>query len=80
MLYDNHVQALDILNTEQATLNEGMASLQISSTDLLQWYAKEKEYIVTLGQELDKNIQAVAYVELLQKLAAAEYVSSYHLQ
>lgn len=49
MLYNNYVQALEILDTEQAALDEAMVSLQISEAD-----------------------QAVAYVELLQKLAAAE--------
>ena len=49
ILYNNYVQALEILDTEQAALDEAMVSLQISEAD-----------------------QVVAYVELLQKLAAAE--------
>lgn len=72
MLYNNYVQALEILDTEQAALDEAMVSLQISEADLLHWHAEEKQYLATLGREPDENLQAVAYVELLQKLAAAE--------
>lgn len=72
MQFNNYVQALDILETEQAALDEALVSLQVTEADLQQWHADEKEYFATLGQEPEENIHAVAYVELLQKLAAAE--------
>ena len=72
MLYNNYVQALEILDTKQAALDKVMVSLQISEADLLHWHAEKKQYLATLGQEPDKNLQVVAYVELLQKLAAAK--------
>ena len=72
MLYNNYVQALEILDTEQTALDEVMVSLQISEADLLHWHAKKKQYLATLGQEPDENLQVVAYVELLQKLAAVK--------
>ena len=72
MLYNNYVQALEILDTEQAALDEVMVSLQISKANLLHWHTEEKQYLATLSREPDENLQVVAYVELLQKLAAAE--------
>ena len=72
MLYNNYVQALEILDTEQAALDEVMVSLQISEADLLHWHAEKKQYFATLSQEPDENLQMVAYVELLQKLAAVK--------
>jgi hypothetical protein len=72
MIYNNYVQALEILRDESVALAEAKASLQLKDGDLERWEKEQKEYFETLGQEPGYNVLAVAYVELLQKLREVE--------
>ncbi|CAA7264087.1 unnamed protein product [Cyclocybe aegerita] len=53
-LYDNYKQALKIIREDSIALEEAM---------------KASHVLLTLGKETDYDVHAVAYVELLQKLA-----------
>ena len=68
MIYNNYVQALDILETESLTLAHAKISLGIADADLEQWEKDRHEYFEALGKEPEHNLLAIAYVELLQKL------------
>jgi hypothetical protein len=68
MLYNNYVQALDIIAGDSLALAEAMASLNIDTQTLKQWHNEELEYFRTLGDEPEWDVHAVAYVELLQEL------------
>jgi hypothetical protein len=68
MLYNNYVQALDIITNDSIALAEAMRSLSIDESTLKQWHEEETEYFKTLGQEPEWDVHAMAYVELLQDL------------
>lgn len=73
MLYNNYVQALNIIETSVA-LAHAKILLDITDEDLEQWEKEQHEYFKTLGKEPEYNVLAVAYVELLQKLWDIKYV------
>jgi hypothetical protein len=68
MIYNNYVQALDIIENESVALAAAKTSLQIDDGDLERWREEELKYFETLGQEPEYDVHAVAYVELLQNL------------
>ena len=68
MLYNNYVQALDIIKVDSIALSEAMHSLGIDEATLTKWHKEEVEYFETLGQEPEWDVHAMAYVELLQEL------------
>jgi len=68
MLYNNYVQALDIITVDSIALSEAMHSLGIDEATLTKWHKEEVEYFETLGQEPEWDVHAMAYVELLQEL------------
>ncbi|EMD33855.1 hypothetical protein CERSUDRAFT_55723, partial [Gelatoporia subvermispora B] len=67
MLYNNYVQACEIIRTESQVVAEALESLGISEADLEKWYVEEAEYFATLGEEQPWDVHAMAYVELLQE-------------
>ena len=72
MLYNNYVQALDIIDTESIALQHSLQSLGASEADLDKWEVEEAEYFQTLGQEPEWDVHAIAYIELLQELCTMQ--------
>ncbi|OCH83864.1 hypothetical protein OBBRIDRAFT_815682 [Obba rivulosa] len=67
MLYNNYVQACEIIRTESQAVAEVVASLGIKEEDLEKWHMEEAEYFATLGDEPPWDIHAMAYVDLLRE-------------
>lgn len=76
MLYNNYIQALEIIRSKKPILEESLSLLQISGEDLKKLEAEEHEYFANLRDESPWDVHAVAYVETLQDLRAARYVSA----
>jgi hypothetical protein len=74
MIYNNYCQALHIIKHETVMLTEAMASLGIMEGDSSLWQQDEVQYFSTLGQELECDVHAMVYVELLQMLRDLKYV------
>ncbi|KAI0362962.1 hypothetical protein BV20DRAFT_959256 [Pilatotrama ljubarskyi] len=70
MLYNNYVQALDIIRDMSPVVAEAMRSLSITTDDLRAFGEEEREYFATLTDEDSWDVHAVAYVEVLQQLHA----------
>ncbi|KAH9920365.1 uncharacterized protein B0H18DRAFT_881127 [Fomitopsis serialis] len=68
MIYNNYVQALNIIETDTLALNEAMSSMHVTVDMLRQWQVEEHEYFRTLGREAPWDVHAMAYVENLQEL------------
>ncbi|KAL7280958.1 hypothetical protein ACG7TL_005907 [Trametes sanguinea] len=68
MIYNNYVQALEIITDQSPVLDEAMRSLGITADDLRSFRSEEHQYFSTLQDENPANIHAVAYVEALQEL------------
>ncbi|KAG2029491.1 hypothetical protein BDR03DRAFT_936832 [Suillus americanus] len=83
MLYRNYIQARQIIDEQQIAVQEAKISLGISDNDIKTWSLEQSHYLATAGHEVEWDIHAVAYVELLQKLrearAAAENASTLFL-
>ena len=72
MLRNNYHQALDIIKNDGRAVEEAKISLDITDQDLESWKIEQEEYFLTLGDEPESKIRAIAYVELLQKLRQLE--------
>ena len=68
MLFNNYKQAHQIIKDEQLALDNAKNSLGIKDGELEKWQKEEAEYFSTLGQEPERDILKIAYVELLQEL------------
>ncbi|KAK7045872.1 hypothetical protein VNI00_007301 [Paramarasmius palmivorus] len=67
MLYNNYVQALDILRQDGESLKADLAHLQLTEADLDRYFDDEAKHMRELGRETDEDLHAIAYVELLIK-------------
>ena len=74
MLYNNYVQALNIVETQQAALDDALGELGITISDLRSYIAEERKFFATLKDEDEKNLHAISYVEALQELRKLECV------
>lgn len=72
MLRNNYYQALEIIERDGRLVEEGKRSLCVTDEDLDSWKVEQEEYFLTLGDEPDSRVHAIAYVELLQKLRQLE--------
>ena len=72
MLHDNYKQALGIIKNDGHAVDEAKHSLQVTDEDLESWKVEQDEYFLTLGDEPESQVRAIAYVELLQKLRQLE--------
>jgi Kyakuja-Dileera-Zisupton transposase len=72
MLYNNYVQALDIIDMESIALQHSLQSLGASEADLDKLEVEEAEYFQTLGQEPEWDVHAIAYIKLLQELCTMQ--------
>ncbi|KAI0363067.1 hypothetical protein BV20DRAFT_1040098 [Pilatotrama ljubarskyi] len=68
MLYNNYVQALEIITEQTPILEEAMQSLGIKPEDLAAFGHEERQYFSTLQDEDPANVHLIAYVEALQEL------------
>ncbi|KDQ10069.1 hypothetical protein BOTBODRAFT_116280 [Botryobasidium botryosum FD-172 SS1] len=76
MLYNNYVQALDVIAKGVVAVEDAKKSLGVSDSQLDEWLSEEKAYLqdLQLKQTLLWDSHALVYVELLQKLREAESV------
>ena len=72
MLRNNYYQALDIIKKNGHAVEEVKRSLGVTDEDLESWKVEQEEYFLTLGDEPEDKVCAIAYVELLQKLRQVE--------
>ncbi|OCH83908.1 hypothetical protein OBBRIDRAFT_815670 [Obba rivulosa] len=63
MLYNNVVQACEIIHTNSQLIAEALDSLGICEQDLEKWYTEETEYFATLSEEQPWDIHVMAYTE-----------------
>ncbi|OJT09099.1 hypothetical protein TRAPUB_1 [Trametes pubescens] len=68
MLYNNLRQALEIIERVTIELATALEALNITEADLVSYRQQELEYFEHLGEENQRDIHAVAYVETLQEL------------
>ncbi|KAJ3740705.1 hypothetical protein EV360DRAFT_57933, partial [Lentinula raphanica] len=85
MLHNNYLQALDILRNEEPAFRADLAALGLTEEDLDVYQASECKHLETLGTEIEEDVYAAAYVELLQdyrKVSAAydNATRGFHLQ
>ncbi|KAH9885089.1 hypothetical protein C8Q73DRAFT_749296 [Cubamyces lactineus] len=71
MLYNNIVQALDIVNSQTSSLEQTLSALELTREDLVRFEEEERKFFAELRDESDSNLHAVAYVEALQELRTA---------
>ena len=76
MLYNNYIQALEIICNLTPKLTEALRILNIDLNMLKQWEAEEAAYFKILRDEAQEDVFAVAYVEGLQELQALRYVAN----
>ncbi|EKM49186.1 uncharacterized protein PHACADRAFT_107267, partial [Phanerochaete carnosa HHB-10118-sp] len=69
---NNYVQALDTVEQETVALAQAAAEQGVTEELMQQWALEEREFFTTLGDELEYDIRAIAYVELLQQLRVLE--------
>ncbi|KAK7444566.1 hypothetical protein VKT23_015244 [Stygiomarasmius scandens] len=67
MLHNNYVQALATIAEEGQSLEEGLRAVGLTVADLEAYYADEAQHFQNLGKELDEDLHAVAYVDLLRQ-------------
>ncbi|KAK7453979.1 hypothetical protein VKT23_011491 [Stygiomarasmius scandens] len=67
MLHNNYVQALATIAEEGQSLEEGLRAVGLTVADLEAYYADETQHFQNLGKELDEDLHAVAYVDLLRQ-------------
>ena len=73
MLHDNYNQALVIVKHDDHVVEEAKSySLHIMDEGLKSWKTAQDEYFLTVGDESESQVCAIAYVELLQKLRQLE--------
>ncbi|KAI0700240.1 hypothetical protein C8T65DRAFT_709710 [Cerioporus squamosus] len=70
-MYNNYVQALDIIKSKKPVLEESMGLLKLSHEELDRLAKEEASYFETLRDESPWDVHAIAYVEALQELRAA---------
>ncbi|KAJ3725334.1 hypothetical protein C8R42DRAFT_718822 [Lentinula raphanica] len=67
MLFNNYVQALDILENEEPAFKNDLLVLGLTETDIDNYLVDEAKHIDLLGSETQEDLYAIEYVELLQR-------------
>ncbi|KAI0713716.1 hypothetical protein C8Q76DRAFT_768688 [Earliella scabrosa] len=67
-LYNNFIQAIDIIKKKTPIIEDGLRALRLTADDLRGLAADEAAYLDTVGKEDPRNVYAVAYVEALEDL------------
>ena len=73
MLYDNYIQAIEIIQDLTPKLVESLRVLDINLAMLKTWEMEEQDYFKNLRDEASEDVFAVAYVEGLQELRGLRY-------
>ena len=71
-LYDNFVQAREVINEKEALVTYSLHELQLTTQDLAQFMEDERTYVSSLQKEDDRHLHAVAYVQALEELRSVE--------
>lgn len=70
-LYNNYIQALDIINKQTPAIAATLRDLGITSEQLAEYDREERNYFTHLQDEDKGNLWTIAYVETLQSLSKA---------
>ncbi|KAI6038055.1 hypothetical protein EDC04DRAFT_2570428, partial [Pisolithus marmoratus] len=76
-LHRNYLQALQIIQDKIEAIEQAKWLLGVSDRDLMRWKIELSEYLKSCHKEPEWDALAVAYVELLQKLRAYQYVGKH---
>ena len=71
-LYDNFIQAREIINEKETLVTHSLRELQLTPQDLARFKAEEGTYLASLQKEDDRHLHAVAYVQALEELRSVE--------
>ncbi|KAG1884097.1 hypothetical protein F4604DRAFT_1919926 [Suillus subluteus] len=71
-LYNNYVQALQIIETNTPVLEDFKQLHNLTDADFISWRNEERDYLSEVAMEPTSDAIAVAYVEQLEKLQYAE--------
>ncbi|KAG1751317.1 uncharacterized protein EDB91DRAFT_1078128 [Suillus paluster] len=71
-LYNNYQQALAIIDDLSPAVEELKLALKISDGDFERWNMEELEFLESLTEETEEDIDAMTYVDALQSLTRAE--------
>ncbi|KAG1749252.1 hypothetical protein EDB19DRAFT_2036549 [Suillus lakei] len=71
-LYNNYKQVLTIIDDLSPAVEELKLALKISDGDFERWNMEELEFLESLAEEQEGDIEAMTYVDTLQSLAKAE--------
>ncbi|KAG2753193.1 hypothetical protein P692DRAFT_201706191, partial [Suillus brevipes Sb2] len=71
-LYNNYKQALAIIDDLSPAVEELKLALKISDGDFERWNMEELEFLESLAEEQEGDIEAMTYVDALQSLAKAD--------
>ncbi|KAG0692050.1 hypothetical protein DFH29DRAFT_1052446 [Suillus ampliporus] len=71
-LYNNYQQALAIIDDLSPAVKELKLVLKISDGDFERWNMEELEFLESLTEETEEDIDAMTYVDALQSLTKAE--------
>ncbi|KAJ3556916.1 hypothetical protein NM688_g1763 [Phlebia brevispora] len=67
MLYNNYVQALNLIKKEHVDIEVTLAKYNYTEADLEAWAKEEADYVEALSQESPYDMHTMMYVELLQE-------------
>ncbi|KAI1782950.1 hypothetical protein LXA43DRAFT_904545, partial [Ganoderma leucocontextum] len=67
-IYDNFIQAREIIDTKEPLVQESLLALSLTVEDLKTLAEDERSYVGSLQKEDDRHIHAVAYVQALEEL------------
>ena len=71
-LYNNYVQALDIIEKHSDAVAATLRDLGITSAQLAEYDREERKYFAALRNEDEGNLWTITYVETLQALMKAQ--------
>ncbi|KAG1791119.1 uncharacterized protein HD556DRAFT_1445641 [Suillus plorans] len=71
-LYNNYKQALAIVNDLTPAVEELKLALKITDVDFEHWNAEELDFLESMAEESDEDVEAMAYVEALESLMRAQ--------
>ncbi|KAI0704566.1 hypothetical protein C8Q76DRAFT_631002 [Earliella scabrosa] len=67
-LYENYIQALEIIDKQKRGVEETMRELELTPEDLDVLHAEQRKYVENVGKEDPRNTYVIAYVGALEEL------------
>ncbi|KAG1745399.1 uncharacterized protein EDB91DRAFT_1049934, partial [Suillus paluster] len=78
-LYNNYQQALAIIDDLSPAVEELKLALKISDGDFERWNMEELEFLESLMEEMEEDIDTMTYVDALQSLTRADVMMAQFL-